>query len=89
MIIASLENPSFSNPTEASECIPFSKEDSVSVKAIKAARYTVLISLLFLGNASVIVAKNRHVWNITNYLIRNMVVPDLLISALAVPRELR
>lgn len=35
MIIASLENPSFSNPTEASECIPFSKEDSVSVTAIK------------------------------------------------------
>lgn len=39
MIIASLENPSFSNPTEASECIPFSKEDSVSVTAIKAARW--------------------------------------------------
>ena len=64
-------------------------EDSVSVTAIKAARYTVLISLMFLGNAAVIVAKNRHAWNTTNYLIRNMAVPDLLLSALAVPRELR
>lgn len=64
-------------------------EDSVSVTAIKAARYTVLISLMFLGNAAVIVAKNRHAWNTKNYLIRNMAVPDLLLSALAVPRELR
>ena len=84
------ENLTFLNSTEASKCIPFSKEDAVSIKAIKAACYTVQMLLSFFGNAAVIaiVAKNKHMRTTTNYLIANMAVSDLLLSAFAVPREL-
>ena len=86
----SLENSTFSNSSEASKCIPFSKEDVVSIKAIKAACYTVQMLLSFFGNGAVIaiVAKNKHMRTTTNYLIANMAVSDLLLSAFAVPREL-
>ena len=85
-----LENSTFANATEASKCIPFRKEDSISVKATKAACYTVLMLLSFFGNAAVIaiVAKTRQMRTTTNYLIANMAVSDLLLSAFAVPREM-
>ena len=82
-------NGSLTNSTEA-ECIPFTKEDPISIKAIKATCYSVVMLLSLLGNAAVItiVAKNKHMRTTTNYLIANMAVSDLLLSAFAVPREL-
>ena len=86
---ASIGNLTLLNSTEE-ECIPFTKEDSISTKAVKATCYTVLMLLSLLGNAAVIaiVAKNRHMRTTTNYLIANMAVSDLLISAFALPREM-
>ena len=86
---ASMENLTRLNSAEE-ECIPFTKEDPISSKAIKATCYTVVMLLSLLGNAAVIaiVVKNRHMRTTTNYLIANMAVSDLLISAFALPREM-
>ena len=71
-------------------CIPFTKEDPISTKVIKVTCYILLMLLSVLGNGAVIavVAKNRHMRTTTNYLIANMAVSDLLISAFALPREI-
>ena len=86
----SLENSTFSaNVTEA-QCIPFTKDDSTPVKAVKAACYVLIMLLSLFGNAAVIaiVVKNRSMRTTTNYLITNMAVSDFMLSAFAVPREL-
>ena len=85
----SLENSTLLNSV-GTECMPFTKEDPIFTKAIKAICYSVIMLLSFLGNTAVIavVAKNRHMRTTTNYLIANMAVSDLLLSTLAVPREL-
>ena len=77
------------NSTDA-RCMPFIKEDPVSTKAIKAASYIVMVLFSLLGNTAVIaiVAKNKHMRTTTNYLIANMAVSDLFLSASAGPREL-
>ena len=68
-------------------CVPFIKEDTVSTKAIKATSYIVIMLFALLGNAAIIaiVAKNKHMRTTTNYLIANMAVSDMLLSAFAVP----
>ena len=83
------EDSTQSNFTEP-ECIPFTKDDLISAKAIKTTCYAVIMLLSFLGNTAVItiVLKNRHMRTTTNYLIANMAVSDLLLSTFAVPREL-
>ena len=72
------------------KCIPFTNEDPVSTKAIKATCYAVIMLLSLLGNAAVIavVVKIKHMRTTTNYLIANMAVSDLMLSTFAVPREL-
>lgn len=89
-MLTSPENSTYWNSTEASKCFLFSKEDSVSVKAIKAVCYILLMLLSFFGNGAVIaiVAKTRRMRTTTNYLIANMAVSDLFLSAFAVSREL-
>ena len=87
----SLEYPTLLLYRESeAECIPFTKKDPVSVKAIKAVCYTVIMLISLLGNTAVIVivAKNRFMRTTTNYLIANMAVSDLLLSTFAVPREM-
>ena len=49
----SLEDLTLSNESEGG-CIPFTRKDPISTKAIKAACYTVIMLLSLLGNASVI-----------------------------------
>ena len=85
----SIENSTTLNSAEA-KCIPFTMENRVCTKAIKATCYTVLMLLSLLGNAAVIaiVAKNRHMRTTTNDLIANMAASDLLLSTFAVPREI-
>ena len=89
MMSGSLGNTTLLNLTKA-ECIPFTKEDPISTKAIKATCYCVIMLLSLLGNTAVItiVVKNKHMRTTTNYLIANMAVSDLLLSTFAVPREL-
>ena len=89
MMNGSLEDLTLSNESEGG-CIPFTRKDPISTKAIKAACYTVIMLLSLLGNAAVIaiVAKNRRMRTTTNYLIANMAVSDLLLSTFAVPREM-
>ena len=86
---SALEDSALSNLTQ-SECIPFAIEDAISIKAIKVTCYSVIMLISLFGNAAVIaiVAKNKNMWTTTNYLIANMAVSDLLLSAFAVPREL-
>ena len=86
---ASIDNLTLLNSAEE-KCIPFTKENPISTKVIKVACYTVIMLLSLLGNAAVIatVAKNRHMRTTTNYLIANMAMSDLLISAFALPREM-
>ena len=84
-----LKNSTQSNLTK-SECFPFMRDDSPSVKVIKAVCYSVLLLFSLFGNSAVIVViwKNKHMRTTTNYLIANMAVSDLMLSAFAVPREL-
>jgi len=89
MMDGPLINTTMLNSTDV-RCMPFIKEDPVSTKVIKATSYIVMMLLSLLGNAAVIaiVAKNKHMRTTTNYLIANMAVSDMLLSAFAVPREL-
>ncbi|KAL9967696.1 hypothetical protein ACROYT_G025983 [Oculina patagonica] len=86
---SALEDLTLLNLTK-DECIPFTKDDAIHIKAIKVTCCIVLMLLSLLGNAAVIaiVVKNKHMRTTTNYLIANMAVSDLLLSSFAVPREL-
>ena len=61
-----------------------------SLKYLKTLVYAAIMLFSLLGNTAVIVIvlKNKRMRTVTNYLIVNMAVSDLLISAFAVPREL-
>ena len=83
----SLENSTQSNSTE---CIPFTTDDSTAAKVIKAVCYSIIMLISLLGNSAVIaiVAKYKRMQTTTNFLIANMALSDLMLSAFAVPREL-
>lgn len=86
----SFENSTQSNWTAEAACIPFAQDDAICVKVIKTACFSIVMLLSLLGNSAIIaiVSKNRHMQTTTNYLIANMAVSDLILSAFAVPREL-
>ena len=89
MDAGSLENSTQSNLTEA-KCNPFTKDDPTTVKVIKTACFSIIMLFSFLGNSAVIAifVKNKRMRTTTNYLITNMAVSDLMLSAFAIPREL-
>jgi len=70
-------------------CKPY-KSDTVIVEGVKISFYISLMLFSILGNSSliVIVTKNHRIQTITNYLIVNMAVSDILITLLAVPRKI-
>ena len=70
-------------------CKPY-KSDTVIVEGLKISFYISLMLFSILGNSSliVIVTKNHRIQTITNYLIVNMAVSDILITLLAVPRKI-
>lgn len=80
-----------SNATMLKEfsCKPY-KSDTVIVEGVKISFYIFLMLFSILGNSSliVIVTKNHRMQTITNYLIVNMAVSDILITLLAVPRQI-
>ena len=86
----SFENSTQSNWTVEAACIPFAQDDATCIKVIKTACFSIVMLLSLLGNSAIIaiVSRNRHMQTTTNYLIANMAVSDLMLSAFAVPREL-
>ena len=84
-----MENFTGMNSTVNQSCELFA-ENSTPVKYLKTIAYAIIVLFSLLGNTAVIVIvlKNKRMRTTTNYLIVNMAVSDLLISAFAVPREL-
>ena len=70
-------------------CKPFQGETSVS-KEVKIFFYCVQLLFSVLGNSLLIaiIKRSRRMKTITNYLIANMAVSDILITVLAVPRQI-
>ena len=70
-------------------CKPFQSDISVS-KELKIFFYCVLLLLSVLGNSLLIaiIKRGKRMKTITNYLIANMAVSDILITVLAVPRQI-
>ena len=85
----SLENSTNLNPTGA-KCMPFTKDEPMDIKVVKAACYSIIMLISLLGNSALIaiVARYKHMQTTTNLLIANMAISDLMVSAFAVPREL-
>lgn len=85
----SLENSTNPNSTGV-KCMPFTKDDPMDIKVVKAACYSIIILISLLGNSALIaiVARYKHMQTTTNLLIANMAISDLMVSAFAVPREL-
>ena len=70
-------------------CKPFQSDTTVS-KEVKIFFYCVLLLFSVLGNSLLIaiIKKSKRMKTITNYLIANMAVSDILITVLAVPRQI-
>ena len=73
---------------DAYSCKPF-QSDTVAIKGVKIFSYCVLLLISSLGNSLLIaiIKRNKRMQTITNYLIANMAVSDILITVLAVPRK--
>ena len=88
----SFGNTNSSNTTplfDAYSCKPFHSGMNTTGGA-KIFCYCVLLLLSVLGNSLliVIIKKNKRMQKLTNYLIANMAVSDILITVLAVPRQI-
>ncbi|KAL9972499.1 hypothetical protein ACROYT_G018814 [Oculina patagonica] len=70
-------------------CKPF-QSDTTTSKQVKVLSYCVLLLISVLGNSLLIaiIIRNKRMQTITNYLIANVAVSDLLITVLAVPRKI-
>ena len=70
-------------------CKPFESDTSVS-KGVKISLYCVLLLFSVIGNSLLIaiIKKSNRMKTITNYLIANMAVSDILVTVLAVPRKI-
>ena len=74
---------------DENSCEPF-QSDTTTSKEVKVLCYSVLLLLSILGNSLLIaiIRKSKRMQTVTNYLIANMAVSDLLITVLAVPRKI-
>ena len=75
--------------TNGNSCKPVQSDDNVTTGA-KILSYCVLLLLAVVGNSLliVIIKKNKRMETVTNYLIANVAVSDILIAVLAVPRKI-
>lgn len=79
------------NVTELSPyCCKLFQSDTEAVKGVKILFYCVLLFMSIIGNSLVvaIVKMNKRMQSITNYLIANMAVSDIIITVLVVPRQI-
>ncbi|KAL9972508.1 hypothetical protein ACROYT_G018829 [Oculina patagonica] len=74
---------------EAFRCKPFGSDTAI-IKGVKISFYIFLMLSSISGNSLLlaIVTRNKRMQSITNYLIVNMAVSDILITVLAVPRRI-
>ena len=72
-----------------SSCVPFQSDGDLT-RGAKIFCYCVLLLLSVLGNSLLIaiIKKKKRMQSITNYLIANMAVSDIIITVLAVPRQI-
>ena len=70
-------------------CKPF-QSDTAMIKGVKIFCYCVVLLVSVFGNSLLIaiIKKNKRLGTITNYLIVNMAVSDIVITVLAVPRQI-
>ena len=70
-------------------CKPY-QSDTDTTKGVKIFCYCVLLLFSVSGNCLLIavIRRNKRMQTITNYLIANMAVSDILITVLAVPRQI-
>lgn len=70
-------------------CKPFQGDTNVT-KGAKISSYCLLLLLSTVGNSLfvVIIKRNRQIQTITNYLVANMAISDILITVLAAPRKI-
>ena len=70
-------------------CTPF-ESDTIVSKGVKISLYCVLLLFSVIGNSLLIaiIKRSKRMKTITNYLIANMAVSDILITVLAVPRKI-
>ena len=70
-------------------CKPF-QSDTIVSREVKIFFYCVLLLFSVLGNSLLIaiIKRSKRMKTITNYLIANMAVSDILITVLAVPRQI-
>ena len=82
---------SFNSTTILDEysCKPF-QSDTIVSKELKILFYSFLLLFSVLGNSLLIaiIKRSKRMKTITNYLIANMAVSDILITVLAVPRQI-
>ena len=84
----SMHSSNVTTPHETS-CGPHQSETNLT-KGLKIFCYCALLLLSVLGNSLLIaiIKTNKRMQTITNYLIANMAVSDILITVLAVPRQI-
>jgi len=71
------------------KCKPY-QSDTDMIKGVKIFCYSLLLLFSVLGNSLLIavIRRNKRMQTITNYLIANMAVSDILITVLAIPRQI-
>ncbi|XP_078370453.1 QRFP-like peptide receptor [Oculina patagonica] len=76
-------------PLDEYSCKPVESDGNIT-KGIKIVSYCVLLLLSVPGNSLLIaiIKKNKQMQTITNYLIANIALSDILITVLAVPRRI-
>ena len=74
---------------DENSCEPF-QSDTTTSKEVKVFCYCVLLLISVVGNSLLvsIIKRNKRMQTITNYLIANMAVSDILITVVAVPRKI-
>ena len=74
---------------EEYSCKPFQSDTDI-IKGVKIFCYCVVLLVSVFGNSLLIaiIKKNKRLQTITNYLIVNMAVSDIVITMLAIPRQI-
>ncbi|KAL9972498.1 hypothetical protein ACROYT_G018813 [Oculina patagonica] len=82
-------NGSNATPLDENNCKPYPSDTNIT-NGVKIFSYCVLLLLSVLGNSVLIaiIKKNKRMQTITNHLIANMAVSDILITVLVVPRKI-
>ena len=89
LAVGNMSNTSASQWLNLYSCKPFQSDTDI-IKGVKIFFYCVVLLLSVLGNTLLIkiVKRKKRLQTITNYLIVNMAVSDVVITVLAIPRQI-